>query len=82
MILLISLRTKRSNKKTAVFLADTSCPMSHVELFFCFFVPQKTWLYEEVSHFPFILNGIEKFIFCKLFETDIKNEKKYNDMRM
>ena len=42
--------------------------VSHVELFFCFFVPQKTWLYEEVSHFPFILNGIEKFIFCKLFE--------------
>ena len=21
-----------------------------------------------ISHFPFILNGIEKFIFCKLFE--------------
>ena len=29
-----------------------------------------------------ILNGIEKFIFCKLFEKDIQNEKKYTDMRM
>ena len=30
-------------------ISNRATPMSHVELFFCVFVPQKTWLYEEVS---------------------------------
>ena len=54
--------------------------VSHVEIFFCFFIPKKTWLYEELSHFLFILNGMEKFIFCKLFVINIHNGKRCSDM--
>ena len=54
--------------------------VSHVEIFFCFFIPKKTLLYEELSHFLFILNGMEKLIFCKLFVINIHNGNRCSDM--
>ena len=49
--------------------------ISHVEIFFCVFITEKTLLYAYLSHSPLILKGIRTFIFCKLFERDFRKEK-------
>ena len=47
----------------------------HVEIFFCVFIIKKTLLYAYLSHSLLVLKGIRTFIFCKLFERDIRKEK-------